>query len=696
MIRTEIYIEDNAIDLLKDIGTDFTYTIDDVRDFGSRNTSFSRTISIPATAKNNQILGFAFDLGMAHEHNMDLPNVATNFTPSQAAKCEVYIDKIQIFKGVIRILEIVMNKGIIEYQCAVFGELSGFITELGNKRLEDLDFSEYNHTWNVTSITNSWNTINGSGYYYPLIDYGNVSTNKDDFEVTTFRPALFVKEYIEKIFEGTSYNLNCDFFNTDLFKTLIIPNNSQGIQGTNDRFILGTINATKTILNSNTPTARNANLSFDNTTLLNFTENAGKSIFTYTDGTKTVNALATITGIYQTDAASSITATLYVAGVAVQTLTVNTFSANNPFTFNINWTGNIAITNEVRIELSVPGTANTYIVNVSSANFTFTQLAAQLTTVAYNGTVSMNNNLPKGIFQKDFFLSICKMFNLYVYQDNINDKQINIAPYIDFYSDAVTNSLDWSQKVDTSSTMSIKPMSQLNARYYAYRYTDDSDYYNENYKKKYGQSYGDYLYDSEFDFVKDTAYTQIIFAPTILTQPTNHGHTDKYFSVIYKLSNYNTQEDPMDSVIRILSAKKLSIAHTWHIKSATGGGGGGGGTNLINLNTYGYAGHLDDPTNPTFDLNFGAPKELQFPATTYPTNNLFNTYHKPYILEITDMESKLLTCRVYLTAVDIYNLDFSKYIWINGVLFRLNRIDSYDPTDYRTTLVNLLKVINTN
>jgi hypothetical protein len=689
MIRTEIYIEDQLIDLLKDIGTDFTYTIDDVRDFGSRNTSFSRTISIPATATNNKILGFAFDMGMAHEHNMDLPNVSTNFTPSQAAKCEVYIDKIQIFKGVIRILEIVMNKGIIEYQCAVFGELGGFITELGNRRLEDLDFSEYNHTWNVTSIQNSWNTINGSGYYYPLIDYGDVSTNKDDFHVSTFRPALYAKEYIEKIFEGTSYSLNCDFFNTDFFKKLIIPNNSQGIQGTNDRFILGTISATKNVLNSNTPTARNANLSFDSTTLLNFTENAGKSIFTYTDGTKTVRALATITGIYQTDAASSITATLYVAGVVAQTLVINTFSANNPFTFNIDWTGEIANTNQVRIELSVPVTANTYIVNVSNANFTFTQLAAQLATVAYNGTVSMNNNLPKGIFQKDFFLSICKMFNLYVYQDNINDKQINIAPYIDFYSDAVTNSVDWSQKIDTGSTMSIKPMSQLNARYYAYKYTPDTDYYNDNYLKKYGQTYGDYLYDSEFDFVKDTASTQIIFAPSVLYQPTGHGHTDKYYTTIFKLSNNNTQEDPMDSVIRILMAKKLNIAHAWKIQED------GGGT-LATLNTYGYAGHLDDPTNPTVDINFGAPKELQFPASTYPTNNLFNTYNLPYILEITDMESKLLACRVYLTAVDIYNLDFSKYIWINGVLFRLNKIESYDPTAYRTTLVNLLKVINTN
>jgi hypothetical protein len=686
MIRTEIYVEDQLIDLLQDISAEFTYTIDDVRDFGSRNTSFSRTISIPATAKNNKILGFSFDLGMASEHNMDLPNVNTNFTPSQAAKCEVYIDKIQIFKGVIRMLEIVINNNVIQYQCAVFGELGGFITELGNKRLEDLNFSEYNHTWNVTSIQNSWNSITGSGYYYPLIDYGDVSTTKDDFHVSTFRPALYVKQFIEKIFEGTTYSLNCDFFNTDFFKTLIIPNNSQGIRGTNDRFLLGTKTISQILLNSNTPTARNANVPFDTTTLLNFTENAGKSIFTYTDGTKTIRTTASITGTYQTDAASSITATLYIAGVAVQSFIQNTFSANNPFSFTIDYTGDILNTNQVRLEISVPVTANTYIVTITSANINLAQITSQIVPVAYNGVISINENLPKGIFQKDFFLSICKMFNLYVYQDNINEKQINISPYIDFYSSAVTNSLDWSQKIDISNTMSIKPMSQLNARYYAYKYSSDSDYYNENYQKKYGQTYGDNLYDSEFDFVKDTASTQIIFAPTIITL---HSGQDKYHPAIYKLSNNNTQEDPMDSVIRILIAKKKTGISSWKIQNDAGG-------TLATLTSYGYAGHLDDPNTPTIDINFGVPKELQFPATTYPTNNLFNTYHLPYLLEITDMESKLLSCKVYLNTLDIYNLDFSKYIWINGILFRLNKVDGYNPMMYQTTQVNLLKVINTN
>ena len=51
---------------------------------------------------------------------------------------------------------------------------------------------------------------------------------------------------------------------------------------------------------------------------------------------------------------------------------------------------------------------------------------------------------------------------------------------------------------------------------------------------------------------------------------------------------------------------------------------------------------------------------------------------------------------INLNTLDIYNLDFSKYIWINGVLFRLNKVDAYNPMAYQTTQVNLLKVINTN
>ena len=45
----------------------------------------------------------------------------------------------------------------------------------------------------------------------------------------------------------------------------------------------------------------------------------------------------------------------------------------------------------------------------------------------------MNDCIPKGIFQRDLFLSICKMFNLYVYDDRYQENNIIIKPYIYFY-----------------------------------------------------------------------------------------------------------------------------------------------------------------------------------------------------------------------------------------------------------------------
>jgi hypothetical protein len=112
------------------------------------------------------------------------------------------------------------------------------------------------------------------------------------------------------------------------------------------------------------------------------------------------------------------------------------------------------------------------------------------------------------------------------------------------------------------------------------------------------------------------------------------------------------------------------------------------------LTVYGYAGHFDDPTNPTIDINFGAAEEIYCEPNTYPGNNLFNTYWSPFIGEIADKDSKILTCHVYLTELDIAKLDFSKPVFIDGVLWRINKIIDYDASSGELTKVELLKVIN--
>jgi hypothetical protein len=672
MISTEIYIENYQVDLVQDISTDFTYTVDDINDFGAKNTSFSKTISLPGTANNNKIFGFIFELGNANVTNDALPNVNSNFNAAKTAQCRILIDKIQIFKGVLRLLEIVNQSGTIEYQCNVNGDLGGFVSDLGNKRLEDLDFSDYNEDWTFANITSSWDTVSGSGVFYPLIDIGGVSTNKLHFQYLAFKPALYVKEYLEKIIAGTDYTWDFPLLETDLLKRLIIPCNQKQLQ----RFTNLALAANPTSDTYNNP----SNIHYTATTLGNFTLSGNAEQFTYTPIAPMTDEIeCTIFGqINDVISGDTATFTLYKNAVVLKEQIVSVGSL--PAFFNVDLSVDGIIFNQNDI-LRVAVTSNVKELQQYGGQLNVTSLIPQKVNVSLGDEIAINDAIPRGIFQRDFFISICKMFNLYVYDDQFDEKKLHIRPYIDFYTGATQ---DWSNKVDRSKAWSIKPMSELNSRYYQFKYKPDNDFYNENYRKRYNEGYGDFIYDSQYEFANSTSSTELIFSATTLYQKTD---TDKIYPAIYKKSNDNAAEDTMDFNIRILQAQKITGRTTWKIENNL--------ANLGNLNVYGYAGHLqfDNTLLPLNDINFGAPNELFFTAETYPTTNLYNAYYSDYLSEIVDKDSKLLTCQVLLNSLDILQLDFSKMVWIDGVLFRINKVLNYNPMNYTTTKVELLKVI---
>jgi hypothetical protein len=300
----------------------------------------------------------------------------------------------------------------------------------------------------------------------------------------------------------------------------------------------------------------------------------------------------------------------------------------------------------------------------------------------YNDFLLVNGSLPQNILQKDFFASILKMFNLMVTEDRYLEKHLVIEPYVDFYDLDNTSYNDWSDKVDRSKPIKIKPMSEINARYYEIKFKQDADYFNEQYRKKYVDGYGDFRFDNQLDFAKETSTTDVIFSATPLVGYTDN---DKIFPAIYKLNN--NVEEMIEHNIRIMQTKKITGRTSWNIYLND--------TNILTSTTsYGYAGHLDNPFDATSDLNFGVPKEINFTlASGLLSNNLYNTFYSPYFAEITDKDSRLVTCKMKLTERDINTLDFGKFIWIDGVLYRLYKIVDY--TDNDICEVQLLRVIYT-
>lgn len=698
----ELYIEGFKVDIDQKISIALTYAIDDVANFSSRETGFSKTIVLPGTGRNNQIFGFIYDLG---SFNYELPgaaNIGSVFNVAQTSRAELRLNGLLVLRGVFRITNIIKDKDIIEYEGAIFGELSGFIAEIGGGKLENLDFSEYDHQYTRDNIVNSWNTINGSGYYYPLIDHGTYSANKISYNYKTFRPALFLREYIDKIFEFAGYTFESSFFDSNFFKKIIIPCNVAKItKRTND-----ILSAARTVRQDlagagNTDVSGSyviALVSYPTIYFANGISDDGDPNFTYTSvDAANVDIQLKINAFIHPQRANENTLRKHKMRLRFYQNDTILYEYTNEFfytvsylkayTIDINKSFNINIqqNDTFRIELYYLGVSTESYINTSSITIYSTN---PITADAeLNDDLYLNSLIPKNILQKDFFTWIVKMFNLYIVEDKLKENHLIIEPYIDFYG---TDTIDWTYKIARDKPWQIKPMGQLNGRFFEYKFKDDSDFYNEGYRKKYNESYGNRLEDTGFQFAKDKQTLEIGFAPSPLVQ---YSGTDKVLPAIYKKSKGNSldQEELTESNLRILQAKKITGVSPWFIKNGSLTLSPNLGSSLT---VYGYAGHFDDPINPTKDINFGAAQEIYFDPNSYTSNNLFNDYWSEYIAEIADKDSKILVCYARLTPLDIAQLDFSKAILIDGIRFRINKIEDYDYTNNELVKVELLKIIN--
>ena len=95
--------------------------------------------------------------------------------------------------------------------------------------------------------------------------------------------------------------------------------------------------------------------------------------------------------------------------------------------------------------------------------------------------------------------------------------------------------------------------------------------------------------------------------------------------------------------------------------------------------------HLSDvPTSipSTRDFNFGV-CQLIPPVGSSPIKNLFWVYWFPYIKELYDPNTRIMTIKVNLTPGDISTFRFYDTVIIKNREFRINKID-YKPNDLAT------------
>ena len=694
-MSARLFVEGIEADTLGDIDVDFTYSVADVTDIERRNTSYSKTITLPSTSRNQNLFGNIFDISVSNDIYPEDVNIGQNFNPAKQAQAQIFLDNVKIFDGVLRMIKINNLAGDITYEVNMFGRLRDILHELGDKTLADLDFSDYNHTWNRTNIENSWNRIEwvdgADNYVYPLVDYG-YSVDNIVFPIGNFKPAVFITEILKRIFAEANFQVTAPIFESFYFRKLLL------------------VTAEKTITKEST-TLLHQNPSFYQEEITSDVTWSHLLAFSSVEasGFDITNAGTRFTWTKTQNLNTGLNLNLKIAFEALQAYTDNVWrvqvlkngieilddarnvsfiAIGQVFTWDVDISGGIDLAQNDYFEIQLSGepvggggfgvTLQTEVVIVNIGSFKIGNTVPVAVELEEGDEMRIEYTMPKSMKQRDFLKSIISMYNLYVTQDRLRTNVLEIIPYNEFYQTFKDEALDWSNKLDVSQSVSITPLSELSAKEYRLVFDNDTDYWSESYRTKFNEVYGESRTITDNDFILDTKTVKVVFAPPVMREQV----AGQIMLHLYKVENGVKVPDNFKP--RVVYWKPQVECGAWYIQYEAGN---------IGYTNYPYAGHLDDPIAPVTDILFGTPKEVYFSIALYPSSNLYQEYYRNLIEAIGDRNSRLLEGYFYLTPLDIMNLDFRKIVKVGKHYFQLQKVDKYNPIANGLSYVSLFKIL---
>jgi hypothetical protein len=694
-----------------------------------RKTDFTKSITIPSTAETNKLFENLFDVKVALQ----------TFNPNLKTSYQLIIDGISVLNGYCQLIDIVIVDGLINYVLNAKGAVGDLYQSIGEAKLEDLDFISLNHTWNKTNIEASWTPTLGSGYVYPMIDWG-VKSSQQIWQIEDFKPAIFLKEYIDKIFAGAGYTYTSTFFTSTRFKSLVIPQSSDVVSLSDatikDRQFVAERDATNqtgiAIGDLSSPSGmgtlifNNVGTPFYNTSGNDYNATNGKwtvaekgnysfkgyikSNFVYTEvSTQTTqwlnyvlsqsnltayisfaivrerSSVETIVDVAILDITAEMTSEIITSSYTSPNFTASFKSAAIDFQV-----GDIVSLRISGINLKGRTSGSTNVSALVTDSTLTLQTDSQLGTtveqkhIGVGETMTMSDTTPKNIKQKDLLNAIIKRFNLYLEYDADNDKNIIIEPREDYLTTDIEDLQMW---VDRSKDYIIKPLGALDSGQYRFTDKEDEDVANVTYQTRKGDVYGNKLIVLDNDFQTSEKVIETIFAACPLVLSEGNDRIISSIAFPRDLGGF-AQEVALPKLL--YWGGLLDTNYNWFLDD---------GSTFYTKTTYPYAGHLDNPYNPTFDLSWGVPKLLFYDFSAgglldllYTDSNCFNIYWKQYIEEITDKDSKILEVHLVLDAHRYDLLSFRKQYFIDGVYWRLLDVSDFNPLDGETVKCRFIKL----
>jgi len=240
---------------------------------------------------------------------------------------------------------------------------------------------------------------------------------------------------------------------------------------------------------------------------------------------------------------------------------------------------------------------------------------------------------------------------------------------------------DWTDKIDISK-IDLKPMDLKREVIFKY-VLDEEDYALNKYKvAAQGFEYGSKVLNGSTAIVSSNQVTNLVGIEEVIAEPFSatiiKAIQDVFpnfiIPVIYGADG-EVDFGPIDNAPRILY-NNGKVSGSYDVPGQNGVAGG-------IKSEYLQFSHFN-PTipadNTSYDYNFG--ECGLFPNVTVgglqPVNNLYNIYHAPYFDELYNVNTRIMTCKVYLNAADINTFDFRDKVMIKNKVYRVNKID-YKP-----------------
>jgi hypothetical protein len=710
MVR--IQLENGYLDVKEGTAFPLNFSVGDIRDLSKRNGTFSKTITLVGSKNNHNLLGHYYDVNIQEG----------TFNINTITKCTVLQNDVPIVEDALLQLVNVRKSQLtdsyeqqVEYEVLVKDSQAEFYTAITNNELTDLDFSDMNHIFTAADIIASFDNTITDGYKY-VFPYSSTSGNT--YNVRQFKPAIYAKQYFDRIFSNAGFSYEWNGLSASHFDKLLIPyNGDANTFDTQDYLVEAKITTPFDVTS-----AVNSYGNFDNA--IGWTEITDvQSSFNPTTGVFTVpfntslNSGQGYTMMYEIDYELKLNNTSGInvinsnaafisrprmrASIGTYASQLSNVAPSTTVSVNTTITPGVTILDSgvksggmfvaqnvangtqlnvgdlVQIEVGIYQTFGAFfgagILQPVDVILTINSLRIQILPTSnvevIGGILDINQYVPLKIKQSDFVKSIFQMYNLYVELDPNQPNKLIFRHRDEFYDSGAER--NWTEKLMKDRDQNLVFLPDVTNKKLKLTYKEDTDSANAVYTQMTNEIYGQVEYTFDNEYVKDTDTKELIFSPT----PVILNSINAYVPII-------DGEAPQTNIRILYDGGQQSCGPFNLIEYGSNGEYG--------VQEYPMIGHFDNALTPTFDINYGTCDYYFYSPQTLTANNLYNNYWRRTVNQIN--VGKMLTAYFYLQEDDIQIMKLNDKIRIDNSWWNINKVIDYDANNNVPTKVELISI----